>query len=85
MKNSYEQQKFSKVNIDERKFKEILTKPHTNKACGPDNVENTILENLQTLSKLMHIVFQAALNEGCFPAYWKTSEVSQFLKMKTEQ
>ena len=35
-KNSYEKQKFNKVNIDERKIKEILTKLQTNKACEPE-------------------------------------------------
>ena len=64
MKKSYEKQKFIKVNIDERKIKEILTKLQTNKACGPDNVANTILKNLPTLSKSLHIVFQAALNKS---------------------
>ena len=72
--------KFNKVSIDERKIKEILTKLQTNKACGPDNVGNTILKNLPTLSKSLHIVFQAALNKGCFPAYWKTSEVIPIFK-----
>ena len=47
MKNSYEKRKFNKVNIDERKIKEILTKLQTNKACGPYNVGNTILKNCQ--------------------------------------
>ena len=70
MKNSYQKGKFNKVNIDERKIKEILTKLQSNKACGPDNVGNTILKNLPTLSKSLRIVFQAALNKG----YWKTSE-----------
>ena len=49
-------------------------------ACGPDNVGNTVLKNLPTLSKSLHIVFQAALNKGCFPAYWKTSEVIPIFK-----
>ena len=78
MKNS--ERKFNKVNIDERKIKEIPTKFQTNKACGPDNVGITILKNLPTLSKSLHIVFQAALNKGCFPAYWKTSEVIPIFK-----
>ena len=64
MKNSYAKRKFNRVNIDERKIKEIQTKLQTNKACGPDNVGNTILKNLPTLSKSLHIVFQAALNKG---------------------
>ena len=80
MKNSYEKQKFNKVNIDERKIKEILIKLHTNKACGPDNVGNTILKNLPTLSKSLHIVFQAALNKGYFPAYWEKSKVIPIFK-----
>ena len=45
-KKSYQKRKFNKVNNDERKIKEILTKIYTNKACGPDNIENTILKNL---------------------------------------
>ena len=80
MKNSYEKRKFNKVNIDQRKIREILTKLQTNNACGPDNVENTILKNLPTLSKSLHIVFQAVINKGCFPAYWKTSEVIPIFK-----
>ena len=80
MKNSYEKRKFNKVNIDERKIKEMLTKLQTNKAFGPDNVGNTILKNLPTLSKSLQIVFQAALNKGCFPAYWKTSKIIPIFK-----
>ena len=80
MKNSYQKRKFNKVNIDERKIKEILNKLQTNKACGPDNVGNTILNNLPTLSKYVPRVFQAALNKECFAAYWKTSEVIPILK-----
>ena len=80
MKNSYEKQKFNKINIDERKIKEMLTKLQTNKACGPDDVGNTVLKNLPTLSKSLLIVFQATLNKGCFPAYWKTSEVIPIFK-----
>ena len=78
--NSYEKQKFNKLKIDERKIKEILTKLQTNKACGPDNVGNTILKNLPTLSKSLHIIFHAALKKGCSPAYWKTSEVIPIFK-----
>ena len=85
MNKSYEKQKFNKVNIEERKIKEILTKLQTNKACGPDNAGNTILKNLPTLSKSLHIVFQAAFNKGCVPAYWKKMKLSEFLTMKTEQ
>ena len=35
---------------------------------------------MPTLSKSLHIVFQAALNKGCFPTYWKTSEVIPIFK-----
>ena len=80
MNNAYKKQKFNKVNIEKRKIKDILTKIQTNKACWPDNVGNTILKNLPTLSKSLHIVFQAAFNKGCFPAYWKTSEVIPIFK-----
>ena len=67
MQESYEKRKFNKISIDEKKIKEILLKLQTNKACGPDNIGNTILRNLPRLSKSLLLVFQAALNkEGTF-------------------
>ena len=55
-------------------------KLQTNKACGPDNIGNTILKNLPSLSKSLLLVFQAALNKGYFPTYWKVSEVIPIYK-----
>ena len=55
-------------------------KLQTNKACGPDNIGNTILKNLPSLSNSLLLVFQAALNKGYFPTYWKVSEVIPIYK-----
>ena len=80
MQESYEKRKFNKISIDENKIKEILLKLQTNKACGPDNIGNTILKNLPSLSMSLLLVFQAALNKGYFPTYWKVSEVMLIYK-----
>ena len=80
MQESCEKRKFNKISMDEKKIKEILLKLQTNKACGPDNIGNTILKNLPSLSKSLLLVFQAALNKGYFPTYWKVSEVIPIYK-----
>ena len=75
-KNSFDKHQHIKIEIDESKIKEILSKLQTNKACGPDRIG----KNLPALSKSLFLIFKTALNKGFFPSYWKISEVVPIFK-----
>ena len=68
------------VNISETTILEILSKLETSKAWGPDNIGNLVLKNLPALSKFLLILFKAAISKGCFPSFWKLSEVIPVFK-----
>ena len=65
---------FTKLSEDE--IKVALSKLDANKACGSDNISNTVLKNLSKLSKSLLLVFQTCINKGSFPSQWIFSEVT---------
>ena len=79
-REKYERKRFNKIEINETKIREVLSKLQTNKACGPDRIGNTVLKNLPALSKSLMLIFKTALNKGYFPSYWKISEVIPIFK-----
>ena len=62
----FERKRFNKININETKIREVLSKLQTNKACGPDRIVNTVLKNLPALSKSPMLIFKTALKNATF-------------------
>ena len=60
-----------------------LKRIKTGISSGPDNIGSNVLKLCcQQLTKPLHILFQASLNQCKVPSLWKTSEVIPVPKIK---
>ena len=71
----YENKENNFIKLSEDEIKETLSSLDANKACGPDNIGNTVLENISDLSKLHLLVFHTCTDKWPFSSQWKVSEV----------
>ena len=51
-----------------------MYKLQTNKACGPDQMGNTVLKHSPASSKSLMLIFKTATNKGSVPSNWKISD-----------
>ena len=47
------------------------------KACGPDNLPNILLNKCsESLANSLSVIFRTFYNKRCFPTFWKKSEIN---------
>ena len=78
----YEKKENNFIKFSQDEIKDALSNLDANKACRPDNVSNTVLENLSKLSKSLLLAFQTCINNGYFLSQRKISEITYIYKEK---
>ena len=59
----------------------LLTNFNPNKASGPDKISNRFLKEIATeIAPSLTVLFQASLNQGIIPNYWKKAFVVPIFK-----
>ena len=59
----------------------LLQNLKAQKACGPDNLPNIMLNNCsESLANSLSVIFRTFYNKRCFPTFWKKSEITPLFK-----
>ena len=59
----------------------LLQNLNPQKACGPDNLPNIMLNKCsETLASSISVTFRTFYKKPCFPTFWKKSEVTPIFK-----
>ena len=63
------------------KFTILLQNLKPQKACGPDNLPNIMLNKCsESLANSLSVIFRTFYNKRCFPTFWKKTEITSIFK-----
>ena len=68
-------------NFSNDNIKNLLQNLNPQKACGPDNLANIMLNKYtESLANSLSVIFRTFYSKRCFPTFWKKLEVTPIFK-----
>ena len=84
--NDLTNKNLTKVNSDEQLISKLNLDLNSHKAHGHDQVSAHMLQVcLDSISKLLSIIFKNYLKTGCYPTIWKKANVATYTKKEVNK
>ena len=84
--NDLTNKNLTKINSDEQLISKLNLDLNSHKAHGHDEVSAHMLQVcLDSISKLLSIIFKNSLKTGCYPIIWKQANVAMYTKKEVNK